>query len=340
MTKAEIIIKEAIFWVCGRNCPTLQWTIMITEDIPRNPLIPLPSPWLAPTPDCHDSWTLTSDFQTAPMALLALTQKYHWAICSQSVWTKCCVIWVNKANGKTKHPCNGAPWRWVINLTVKGQTTTALHSRCAFSFPPSKRCRARVSNSCKQPWRWQEEGQIADRARLHTKHLSLLVMTPSLNTHKLLLLVGFHTHTLGYSTRVGHSVRSEGTRNKTLLCICQAVPTASPLPVILWPFKNWRWSSAWTGALHQRSCFKPSDTPKIRGERTNNKEVGLRVSPRGSEALSPHGALATDQTRQSARALISVFYVWKTSHLHSPVFSCPRALVNALWWQNRLEKHH
>lgn len=53
----------------------------------------------------------------------------------------------------------------------------------------------------------------------------------------------------------------------------------------------------------------------------NNKEVGLRVSPRGSEALSPHGALARDQTGQSASALISPFHVRKTLHLHSHVFS-------------------
>lgn len=53
----------------------------------------------------------------------------------------------------------------------------------------------------------------------------------------------------------------------------------------------------------------------------NNKEVGLRVSPRGSEALSPHGALARDQTGQSAGALISAFYVLKMLHLHTHVFS-------------------
>lgn len=82
-----------------------------------------------------------------------------------------------------------------------------------------------------QPWRWYEEGQGADCARLLTKHLSLLVLTPSLNTHKFLLLVALkHTLTisLGCSTRVGQSVGSEGTRNKTLLCICHAVPTALP----------------------------------------------------------------------------------------------------------------
>lgn len=109
---------------------------MITEDIHWKPsLILLPSPWSAPTPDCHDSWTLTFDSRTAPMALLALTQKYHWAIWSQSVRTKYCVMWVNRAKRKTKHPCNGAPWRWVIDLTVKDQTTT----RRAFFIPSHQR---------------------------------------------------------------------------------------------------------------------------------------------------------------------------------------------------------
>lgn len=133
---------------------------MLTEDIHRKlSLIFLPSPSSAPTPDYHDSWTLTSDFQTAPMALLALTQKYHSAICSQSVWTKYCVIWVNKGKRKTKHPCNGAPWGWVINLTVKSQTTTALHLRWAFSLPSSKKCQGRVSNNCCNPGDGKRRGR-------------------------------------------------------------------------------------------------------------------------------------------------------------------------------------
>lgn len=177
-------MKEALFLICRSKGSSLQRTVMITEDIRGNP--PLPSPSLAPTPDCHDSWTPTFDSQTAPTALLSLTQKYQRAICSQSVWTKYCVIWVNRAKGKTKHPCNGAPWRWVINLTVKSQTTTPLHSRWVFSFPSSKKCQSRVSNNCCSPGDVKEEGQKADCARWHTKHLSLLVVTPSLNTHQLL----------------------------------------------------------------------------------------------------------------------------------------------------------
>lgn len=160
MTKTEIIIKDGLFWVCRSNGSTPQRTIMITKDIHRNlSLILLPSPSSAPTPDCHDSWTLTFDFQTDPMALLTLTQKYHRAICSQSVWTKYCVIWVNKAKGKTKHPCNGAPRRWVINMAVKGQTTTALHSRRVFSFPSSKKCQGKVSNNCSNPGHGERRGR-------------------------------------------------------------------------------------------------------------------------------------------------------------------------------------
>lgn len=69
-----------------------------------------------------------------------------------------------------------------------------------------------------------------DCVRLLTKHLSLLVLALSFNTHQLLLLVFFHAHaiSLGPSACVGQSVRSEGTWNKTLLCICQAVPALLP----------------------------------------------------------------------------------------------------------------
>lgn len=161
--------------------------------------------------------------------------------------------------------------------------------------------------------------------------MSLLVLTPSLNTHQLLLLVAFHTHTIspGHSTRVGQSVRSEETRNKTLLCICQAVPAALPSR----PFSGHIRIGG--GALLERGhCTRGAASSlqilqKIGGQTTNNKEVGLRVSPRGSEALSPNGALARDQTGQSARALISAFYVLKTLHLHSHVFSC--SLSSAEW---------
>lgn len=42
-----------------------------------------------------------------------------------------------------------------------------------------------------------------------------------------------HTHlslsSPGHSTRVGRSARSEGASNKTLLCVCQAVPATPPL---------------------------------------------------------------------------------------------------------------
>lgn len=304
-----------------------------TEDIHTKLfLILLPSSTLASTPDCHDSCSLTFDFQTASMALLTLTQKYHWAICSQSAWTKYCVIWVNKGKRKTKHPCNGAPRRWVINLTVKGQTTTAPHSRWAFSFPSSKKCRGRVSNNCCNPGDGKRRGRIADCARLLAKHLSLLVLTPSLNTPQLLFPVAFHTHkiSLGYYACVGQSVRSEGTRNKTLLCICQAVPTALPSQ----PFSGHIRIGG--GALLKRGhgtrgAASSFEIPQIfGGQMTNNKEVGPRVSPRGSEPLSPHGALARDQNGQSARALISAFYVLKTLHLHSHVFSCSLSSAECL----------
>lgn len=169
---------------------------MITEDIHRNlSLIPLSSPSLAPTPDWHDSWTLTFDFQTAPMALLALTRKYHWAICSQSVWTKYCVIWVNKGERKTKHQRNGAPWRWVINLTVKGQTTTVLHSRQAFSFASSKKCQGRVSNNCCNPGDGKRRGRKLTVQgyiwpfwswRLHLTLISFCYWWPSIHTQSLL----------------------------------------------------------------------------------------------------------------------------------------------------------
>lgn len=126
-----------------------------------------------------------------------------------------------------------------------------------------------MSNNCCNPGDVKEEGQKADCARLLTKHLSLLVLTPSLNTHQLLLLVAFHTHTvsLGHYTRVGQSVRSEGTRNKTLLCICQAVPTALPSQPFSGHIRIGGGAPAWTGARHQRSCFMLSDISQKSGDR-------------------------------------------------------------------------
>lgn len=113
-----------------------------------------------------------------------------------------------------------------------------------------------------------------------------------------------------------------GERKQNPVVHLSGSPHWSPLSAFLWPYKNWRWSSAWTRPRHQRSCSKPWDTSKIRRQTTNNKEVELRVSPRGSQALSPHGVLTRDQAGQSARALISAFYVLKMLHLHSHVFSC------------------
>ena len=62
----------------------------------------------------------------------------------------------------------------------------------------------------------------------------------------------------------------------------------------------------------------------------DNKEVGVRVSPRGSQAFGPRGAPARDQAGPSARALISAFYVLKMLHLQDRVFSCSLSLAGCL----------
>lgn len=135
-------------------------------------------------------------------------------ICSQSAWTKYYVIRVNERERQTKHSCNGAPRRWIINLTARAQTTTELHSRWAFSILSSKKCQAAVSNNCCNP------GDDKRRGR-KPKHLSHLVLTPSLNTHQFLLLVAFpfmracthtHTHTL-YMCRSVTRIRRDPKQN-------------------------------------------------------------------------------------------------------------------------------
>lgn len=174
-------------------------------------------------------------------------------ICSQSAWTKYYVIRVNERERQTKHSCNGAPRRWVINLTARAQTTTELHSRWAFSILSSKKCQAAVSNNCCNP------GDDKRRGR-KPKHLSHLVLTPSLNTHQFLLLVAFpfmractHTHSLHVS--VSHY---DQTRPETKPC-CASV-RQSPIRAILWPYKNWRWSSPSTEEWH-KSRIKPWKIP-------------------------------------------------------------------------------
>ncbi len=74
-----------------------------------------------------------------------------------------------------------------------------------------------------QPWRWWEEGLEADFARLHTKHLSLLVMTPSVNTHQLLLLVAFHTHTQSLLVTPHVSVSQQDQRGPGTKPCCASV---------------------------------------------------------------------------------------------------------------------
>lgn len=112
-------------------------------------------------------------------------------------------------------------WLWRV------QTITEQSGR-AFTFTSSKERQHTVSNNCCNP-----EIVRGGAESWLTKHLSLLVLTPSLNTHQPLVLEALHAHTIsaGRSTRVGQSWRSEGAPDKILLCICQAVSTSlSSLP--------------------------------------------------------------------------------------------------------------
>ncbi len=81
-----------------------------------------------------------------------------------------------------------------------------------------------------QPWRWQEEGQKADWARLLTKHLSLLVLTPSLNTHQLLLLVAFHTHNLSWPLYTCLPVSKIRGGPETKPCCASVMQSTPPSP--------------------------------------------------------------------------------------------------------------
>lgn len=166
-------------------------------------------------------------------------------MCSQSVRTKCYVIRVQKGEKQTIHPCNGALQRWVINLTVKSQTTTEPHSRQGWSIPSSKKCQGAVSYNCGNPGDSKRRGQRADCARLPTKHLSLLVLTPWLNTHQFLLLVVFHTPTqsLSWPLFMCRSVRRiRGDLKQNPVVHLSGSPLHSPLPVIHRAYKNWRWN--------------------------------------------------------------------------------------------------
>lgn len=239
-------------------------------------------------------------------------------ICSQSTWTKYYVIRVNERERQTKHSCNGAPRRWVINLTARAQTTTELHSRWAFSILSSKKCQAAVSNNCCNP------GDDKRRGR-KPKHLSHLVLTPSLNTHQFLLLVAFpfmractHTHTL-YMCRSVTRIRRDPKQNPVvhLSGSPQSEPFSGYIRIGGGALPQQRNGTRAASSL-ERSL--PPQKKKIQGnkKRKKRKEVGLRVSPGGSEAAqSPR---STDQ--RSVRALISGFYVVKMLHLHCHVFSC------------------
>lgn len=153
------------------------------------------------------------------------------------------------------------------------------------------------------------------------KHLSLLVLTPSLHTHQPLLLEALHAHTIsaGCSTRVGQSWRSEGAPDKTLLCICQGVSTS--LPSL--PYKNCEVQLSLNRGHDTRGAAWNLQIPLKTGwQAVNNKEVGLEGVTQGQwSAQSPQSAEHRSD-RQSVTALISAFYVVKTLHLHSRVLSC------------------
>ena len=97
-------------------------------------------------------------------------------------------------------------------------------------IPPSKKCQSKVSNNCCNPGDGNRRGQKLTVQGyslniwpfsswcLHLTFITFCYWWPSIHTPIY----------LGHSTSVGKSVRSEGTRNKTLLCICQAVPATLP----------------------------------------------------------------------------------------------------------------
>lgn len=237
------------------------------------------------------------------------------------------------------HESKGARGRQNIHVTEThvGESSTWLRKgrqpQCCvqdkpFNSPHQRNARVLCQTTAVTP------GDCKRRSREPTVQGYSLNICPFWSWHLHLTLISFcywwpytHTHThkisLGHSTRVGQSVGSEGTRNKTLLCICQAVPSTLPSQ----PFSGHlstrggalleQWN--WTGGAASSLQHTP---PKNEGQATNKKEVGLRVSPRGSEALTLHEVVARDQAGQSATALISAFYVLKMLHLHSHVFSC------------------
>lgn len=152
--KAGMIIKETLFRVWGSAGSTLQRTIMITEDIHRKlSLILLPSSSSPATPDRHDSWTLTFDVQTAPMALLTLTQKYHRAICSQSVWTNYKILLYESTRARGRQNIHVTEHHWGDSSTWLWRARQPQLYIQHFSFSPIKEVPGQSVKQLLQPWR-------------------------------------------------------------------------------------------------------------------------------------------------------------------------------------------
>lgn len=181
-------------------------------------------------------------------------------------------------------------------------------------------------------------GGAENRLRWRSKHLSHLVFTPPLNTQQLLLLVAFHMHAVspGLSTRVSQTVRSEGNQNKTLLCICQAVPTDLTSQRLSGHIRTRGGALLKQGHGVNEAASSFEIPQKSEGRQQTIKKWDWGCHPGAVERLVPMERWP--EIRQSARALISSFYVLKGLHLHSHVCSCSQRFFLVIKKrQNRLD---
>ena len=192
-------------------------SILISKDIHRKP-----SPPSLVGSNPRQSWLLNPDLWLIDSSNgfthshTQIPPSYRFSICVNKIL--CYTSQQGQKEDKTA--CNRAPRRCATS-----QTTTRLHWRCAFLFSSSNKCQGRLSNNCCNPG----DGERERRGRklfgvthqtfgpFWSRHLCLTacyweLILPLSPSHSL-----SHTHT-------GQSVRSEGTQNKTPLCICQEAP--------------------------------------------------------------------------------------------------------------------